>query len=141
MNNTRKLSRFAPAIMAGVTMLSWAMVADADDTIEIGRDVWIEAGCASCHGSRGQGGTDPDSPAGPSLRTTQLSEDEMFEVIACGRRGVSGMPGWARGAYFELACYGETPGQVPEDVLLIEAFDADQIDALVAYIFTTFVQD
>jgi hypothetical protein len=47
------------------------------------------------------------------------------------------MPGWAKGAYTERACFGET-GPVPEDVRLIGVYDARQMQDLMAYIEATF---
>jgi len=58
------------------------------------------------------------------------------EVIACGLPGTL-MPGWAKGAYVERPCFGETGG-VPEGLRVVGAYDDQQLADLIAYINSTF---
>jgi hypothetical protein len=47
------------------------------------------------------------------------------------------MPAWAKGAYMERPCFGET-GPVPEGTKVIHAYDEQQLADLMAYINATF---
>ena len=47
------------------------------------------------------------------------------------------MPAWAKGAYTERPCFGET-GPVPEGTVLIGAYDETQLAALMDYIYATY---
>lgn len=111
-------------------------VAPTPEQILAGKRVWADAACYNCHGNNGQGGNSKDFPKGPSLRTSQLDYDFMLEVIACGLPGTR-MPGWAKGAYTERPCFGET-GPIPEDTQVIDVYDEQQLADLMAFIETTF---
>jgi hypothetical protein len=63
----------------------------------------------------------------------------MIEAIACGRPG-SQMPAWLKGAWVEHECYGGPLGPVPEGLIATNLLEADQIEAIVDFIFATFVQ-
>jgi len=110
-----------------------------DAHIDEGKQVWRDAGCANCHGPRGQGGVSVDFPKGPSLRTTQLDKESMLGIVKCGIPGTR-MPAWLKGAYTEVECYGEPVGKLPSGMTVPGAFTEEQLTALVDYIYATFVQ-
>ncbi|XIA63590.1 hypothetical protein ACFIOY_31610 [Bradyrhizobium sp. TZ2] len=58
-------------------------------------------GCHKWHGNGG-GGYGGDAL---SLRKTELTRDQIIEVVGCGRPG-TGMPFFIRGAYDEVKCHG-----------------------------------
>jgi mono/diheme cytochrome c family protein len=67
-----------------------------------------KAGCGYCHGWAGDGQGDPRSEGGaPSLRISELSLEQVTEVIQCGRPG-TGMPHHDRFAYTDKRCYDAT---------------------------------
>jgi hypothetical protein len=101
-----------------------------------GLDLWLKGACGSCHGNRGQGGASSvDFPQGPSLRTSQLDAEGMFEIISCGVPGTR-MYASLIGAYKDHACWGIVASGPPQDVLAIEALSADDVRALVQFIRT-----
>jgi hypothetical protein len=82
---------------------------------------------------------DPDQPHGPGLRSTGLTPELMIETISCGRPGTQ-MPAWLKGAYIEHECYGGPLGPPPDDLIANNLLEADQIAAIVDFIFAKFVQ-
>ncbi|MCC6982345.1 MAG: hypothetical protein IT535_03655 [Bauldia sp.] len=78
-----------------------------------GRDVWLsQANCADCHGWLADGQPeDPRAPRGANLRDTVLTEEQLVEVILCGRPG-TGMPHFDPRAYTDARCYGLTREQL-----------------------------
>jgi mono/diheme cytochrome c family protein len=106
--------------------------------IDAGHQIWTNAGCSSCHGSNGQGGTGGDLPAGPSLRATQLDRAGLMEVISCGRPGMK-MPAWLDGAYTEHACYGQGLGAAPQGILVAGTLESQDIENLVDYLLAEIV--
>jgi hypothetical protein len=60
--------------------------------------------CAGCHKWHGGGGGGYGGDA-LSLRKTQLTRDQIVELVSCGRPG-TGMPYFLRDAYEEKHCYG-----------------------------------
>jgi mono/diheme cytochrome c family protein len=126
---------------AGLPIVAQDATGDAAATptpeqVLAGKRVWTDAACFNCHGTNGQGGRSKDFPPGPSLRTSELDTDFMLEVIACGIPGTR-MPGWAKGAYTERPCFGET-GPVPDGTQVIGVYDEQQLADLMAFIETTF---
>lgn len=116
---------------------STTAAAPTPEQILAGKRVWADAACYNCHGNNGQGGNSKDFPHGPSLRTSELDEWTTLEVIACGLPGTQ-MPGWAKGAWTERACFGGELGPVPEDVRMLAVYDEQQLADLMAYITATF---
>ena len=115
-------------------------LAQDDADLAVGKDVWSRAACANCHGTVAQGGSGGDYPYGPSLRQTALDKETMAMIVSCGLPGTP-MPAWLKGAYTEVECYGEPMGSRPAAGVIIPGiFTADEITALVDYIFATFVQ-
>lgn len=131
------------ALIAFGTMSARAQDADAPEydqtAIDLGFRVWKEkVTCGQCHGWSGNGTPDdPRSPIGMSLRQTQLTPEQMYEVIKCGRPGTQ-MPAFDQRAYDDDRCYGVTAADLgnatppKRGVYLIPR----EINALVAYIFT-----
>lgn len=113
-----------------------AAAAPTQEQVLAGKRVWVDAACYNCHGNNGQGGNSKDFPHGPSLRTSVLDHDTMLEIIACGIPNTQ-MPGWAKGAYTERPCFGET-GPVPDGVRVLGVYDEQQLHDLLAYIDVTF---
>ena len=124
------------AVAAALAISVPTLAADAAK-VEAGRQVWMKGGCAACHGTLGGGGANPDFPVGPSLRATELDRNALVEIISCGRPGKP-MPAWLKGAYTETGCFGQDPGRAPAGTVVVGAFDADQIEALVEYIMVEF---
>jgi mono/diheme cytochrome c family protein len=105
-----------------------------------GRAIYVDVGCANCHGSRGQGGVSVDFPKGPSLRMTQLDRDTMTMIVECGIPGTR-MPAWLQGAYTDVECYGEALAEEgPAGMIVPGALTKEQIGVLVDYIFDELVQ-
>jgi mono/diheme cytochrome c family protein len=105
--------------------------------VDAGKAVWQNGGCGGCHGANGAGGTNPDQPAGPALRNTALDRAALVEKISCGVPGTQ-MAAWLRGAYTESGCYGGPSGPAPAGTMVIGAFSAEEIGALVDYIEVEF---
>ena len=88
------------AIPAG---LANAQQATAHDPTDDGKRVFKAANCMGCHKWHGNGGGGYGGDA-LSLRKTELTREQIIEVIRCGRPG-TGMPFHLRGAYDTEPCY------------------------------------
>ena len=117
-----------------------AGAAPTPEHIAEGKQIWSDSGCSLCHGTKGQGGTNPDYPNGPSLRSADITRDGLVEAIACGRPG-SPMAAWQQGAYTEMSCYGIEPGAIPSGAAVIGLYEQAQIEALADYIIASFWPD
>ncbi len=71
---------------------------------ESGKQVYERANCVGCHKWSGVGGGGYGGAA-LSLRETQLSVDDVVEIVTCGRPG-TGMPHFTPDPYAAGACYG-----------------------------------
>ncbi|QDZ12047.1 cytochrome c [Devosia ginsengisoli] len=136
--------KFWLAAMAGATLLAatvpGALAQDADaDMLKEGRRVYVEGSCANCHGPKGAGGVSVDFPKGPNLRTSALDRQTMLDIISCGLPGTR-MPGWLKGAYTEVSCFGEELGPIPSGVQVNGAFTLEELEALVTYIEKDFMR-
>ena len=69
-----------------------------------GLNVYKKGNCMGCHSWHGKGG---GHGAAVSLRNTELTLNEIINVIKCGRPG-TGMPYFFRKAYKEEKCYDTT---------------------------------
>jgi hypothetical protein len=87
------------AIPAG---LADAQQAPTHDPTDDGKRVFKAANCMGGHKWHGHGGSGYGGDA-LSLRNTELTREQIIEVIRCGRPG-TGMPFHLRGAYAE-PCY------------------------------------
>jgi mono/diheme cytochrome c family protein len=112
--------------------------AEETRVIEHGKDIFkTKATCQFCHkwdasGDQGYGGN------ALSLRKTQLTPDQVAEVVKCGRPG-TGMPFHDQFAYGDKRCYGATRDDLGNDMPPEpNAFlNPDEIDAVVKYLFAT----
>jgi mono/diheme cytochrome c family protein len=125
-------------LAAGIGLSVPVLAQDSSD-LAAGQNAWNRAGCTNCHGSRAQGGDGGDYPVGPSLRNIKFDKATMVEIVSCGRPGTP-MPAWLKGAYTTVQCYGMPLGSMPEGMTVPAIFTADEIKALVDYVFATFVQ-
>jgi mono/diheme cytochrome c family protein len=83
--------------------LAEAQQAPAHDPTDEGKRVFKAANCMGCHKWHGHGGGGYGGDA-LSLRKTELTREQIIEVIRCGRPG-TGMPFHLRGAYDAEPCY------------------------------------
>lgn len=106
-------------------------------TIAFGKEIFKEkANCQFCHkwdasGDQGYGGN------ALSLRKTQLTSEQLTEVIKCGRPG-TGMPYHDKFAYTDKRCFGVMRVDLGNDMppAGTEFLQAHEIDAVVKYLFT-----
>jgi len=109
---------------------------------KLGKQIWLsKVNCRDCHGWGGHGvGDNPQAPTGANLRKTQLTADQIAEVIRCGRPGTE-MPYFDRFSYTDDRCYGMTAvqigGQIPAPG--IASLIKREVDGLVALITSDFV--
>jgi mono/diheme cytochrome c family protein len=112
--------------------------AEQQRVIARGQDIFkTKATCQFCHkwdasGDQGYGGN------ALSLRATRLTPAQVAETIKCGRPG-TGMPFHDQFAYTDKRCYGLTSTDLGNDMPPEpNAFlNADEIDAVVQYLFAT----
>src|SRR5208283_600952 len=104
--------------------------------IEFGKEIFkSKAVCQYCHkwdasGDQGYGGN------ALSLRATQLTPEQMTEVVKCGRPS-TGMPYHDRFAYTDKRCYGYTREQMGNDMPPAgnDFLSNREVDAVVKYLF------
>ena len=113
-----------------------ALTPEEARTIEYGKDVFkVKATCQFCHkwdasGDQGYGGI------ALSLRKTQLTPEQLAEVVKCGRPG-TGMPYHDKFAYTDKRCFGLTRADLGKDMPPAgnEFLQPREIDAVVKYLF------
>jgi len=82
-----------------------AMAASAQtDAGAGGKQVYERANCVGCHKWSGGGGGGYGGAA-LSLRATELSHDDIVQIVTCGRPG-TGMPHFTADPYQDGSCYG-----------------------------------
>ena len=81
--------------------------------LERGKKIYKKANCIGCHKWHGDGGGGYGGAA-LSLRETFLDQEQLVEVIACGRP-TTGMPAFHRKAYKTYNCYDMTMDELGED--------------------------
>src|SRR5580704_6610372 len=126
------LSAVIPAAAAAQTALS----AEEARFLEFGKEIFkSKAVCQFCHkwdasGDQGYGGN------ALSLRATQLTPEQVTEVVNCERPG-TGMPYHDRFAYTDKRCYGYTREQMGNDMPPAgnDFLSAREVDAVVKYLF------
>jgi mono/diheme cytochrome c family protein len=89
----------------GTIRIACGQPATSPEATEEGKRVF-KVSCAGCHKWHGGGGGGYGGAA-LSLRKTQLTRDQIIEVVSCGRPG-TGMPYFLRTAYEDKHCYGLT---------------------------------
>src|SRR4051794_1801908 len=113
---------------------------DEGRIIEFGKEIFKnKAQCQFCHkwdggGDQGYGGI------ALSLRKTQLTAEQLAEVIRCGRP-TTGMPYHDERAYTDKRCYGYTRADLGKDMPPMgpESLQPREIDAVVKYLFARVV--
>lgn len=133
------LTRVGGVILAaaiGALASSTATIAQDQDKVKAGLEVWKNSGCAECHGSFADGEKQRDeAPTGANLRTARLDAAALKLVISCGKPGGAGMPAFDEGAYKIRACYGRPLGAPPDNLYPAgTTLTPDQIDAVIAYL-------
>jgi mono/diheme cytochrome c family protein len=131
------------AIAASVALLMPAVAnaqaqssAEEARLIEFGKEIFkSKAVCQYCHkwdasGDQGYGGN------ALSLRVTQLTPEQLTEVVKCGRPG-TGMPYHDRFAYTDKRCYGYTREEMGKDMPPAgnDFLSNREIEAVVKYLF------
>ncbi len=79
-----------------------------------GKQVFQRANCVGCHKWHGGGGGGYGGSA-LSLRASELTREQIIEVVNCGRPG-TGMPYHLRGAYDGSGCYGMARDELGKDI-------------------------
>jgi mono/diheme cytochrome c family protein len=128
----------AAGALAVVALLASASGAPSTHELELGKRVYRKANCIGCHKWHGGGGGGYGGAA-LSLRATQLTRDQMIEVVSCGRPGTR-MPYHDRDAYGTTKCYGGmTKADLGNDFPARAAIflRPAEIEAVVAYVQTT----
>ena len=108
--------------------------------IEFGKEIFKnKAQCQFCHkwdggGDQGYGGI------ALTLRGTQLTPEQLAEVIKCGRP-TTGMPYHDERAYTDKRCYGLTRNDLGKDMppMAVESLQQREVDAVVKYLFARVV--
>src|SRR5262245_61795982 len=73
----------AMAVATGLLVNATATVAQDNDKVKAGLELWKNSGCADCHGSFADGEKQRDeAPTGANLRTTRMKADELKVVIS-----------------------------------------------------------
>jgi hypothetical protein len=110
-------------------------LAQSQDRIKAGLEIWKSSGCADCHGPFADGNPeDGDYPIGANLRTTRLDTASLKATISCGRPG-TGMPSFDEGAYKVRACDGRPLGPAPDNLQPTpRTLSLEEIDTLIAYL-------
>jgi mono/diheme cytochrome c family protein len=104
--------------------------------IEFGKEIFkSKAVCQYCHkwdasGDQGYGGN------ALSLRVTQLTPEQLTEVVKCGRPS-TGMPYHDRFAYTDKRCYGYTREEMGKDMPPAgnDFLSNREVEAVVKYLF------
>ena len=107
-------------VLVSAALLSWRTAASANaEEVEVkyypGAGTYQSAGCMACHKWHGKGGT---GYAGTPInfRTTELTKEQIMQVVACGRPG-TGMPYFRKDAYKDYNCYDMTIEELCDDLM------------------------
>lgn len=137
----------ASRLLVSVAALSFSMPAvaygqaaqtPASDPTNAGKAVFSRANCVGCHKWHGNGGGGYGGDA-LSLRKTELTREQIIEVVGCGRPG-TGMPFFTRGAYDEVKCHDmnrqDAGAQMPpEGGMFLRSKDIEAVaDYVIAHI-------
>src|SRR6201988_5397385 len=105
-------SAFGLGLLVGAAALAQSppAIAQTQERVKAGLEIWKSSGCADCHGSFANGEKDRDeAPTGANLRVSRLDGAALKETIRCGRPGAE-MPSFDEGAYKVLAFGGRPLG-------------------------------
>ena len=125
-----------PALLVPGAARAQTPSAEEARLIEFGKEIFkSKAVCQYCHkwdasGDQGYGGN------ALSLRATQLTPEQLTEVVNCGRPG-TGMPYHDRFAYTDKRCYGFTREQMGKDMPPAgnDFLSNREVEAVVKYLF------
>jgi hypothetical protein len=130
-------SAFGLGLLVGAAALAQSppAIAQTQERIKAGLEIWKSSGCADCHGPFADGNPeDGDYPIGANLRTTRLDTASLKATISCGRPG-TGMPSFDEGAYKVRACDGRPLGPAPGNLQPTpRTLSLEEIDTLIAYL-------
>jgi mono/diheme cytochrome c family protein len=126
----RRMGTFVLTVTTVALACSSVALAQNEDRVKAGLELWKSSGCSDCHGSFANGEKDRDeSPTGANLRTARLDAAALKKAISCGRVGAE-MPAFIEDAGSAPACSGQGAGEYPAGRTLT----SDEIDAVVAYL-------
>jgi hypothetical protein len=134
MSKMRRLGQLGIVAAAAGAVLAFAIPGQSQE--RTGGDLWSFGGCFNCHGNLAAGDGDPAYPAGPDLRRTRLTPEQLYEVVACGRPSTP-MPYNLATAYTETACYGMPLG--PPTVMRGADFTPEETQRLVDFLVANVV--
>jgi cytochrome c553 len=137
---------FGGAAMLAAVVGVWGIVQAGDaaaqtpgpdpQMVSLGQRIFKDkVACNQCHGWSGNGVPDDSRmPVGANLRASQLTGEQLAEVVKCGRPGTE-MPHFDARAYEDDRCYGvkreelgsKTPpfngvGLIPREVQAVVAY-------------------
>lgn len=125
---------FPAAVVIGLLV---SVIPALAQNVSLGKEVWkVKIECNSCHGWAGNGvPDDPRQPIGANLRATQLTREQLIEVIKCGRPGTD-MPHFDPRAFKDDRCYGATAEDLGDQTPVFggKPLIARELNALVDYI-------
>ena len=110
MGGRMRLSLCVAAVIGGALMAGAALAGGTRG--EDGQQVYKQANCVGCHKWSGVGGGGYGGSA-LSLRQTQLTVEQIVEIVTCGRPG-TGMPHFTKDPYGASRCYGLTAEDVKD---------------------------
>src|SRR5262249_14960878 len=118
---------YSSIMVATIIALSCGVaLAQSDDKVKAGLEVWKSSGCSDCHGAFANGEKERDeAPTGANLRTARLDAAALKKIVSCGKPGAE-MPAFDEKA---AICTGEG-GLYPTPRTLT----SDEIDTVVAYL-------
>ena len=93
---------FFTLILVYFLNLQFAATTNIKKEFAYGLNVYKKGNCMGCHSWHGKGGG--GYGAGVSLRTMELSLEDIVYVIKCGRPG-TGMPYFYKKSYKDERCY------------------------------------
>ena len=130
------IAMLVPALVAIGAAHAQTSSAEEARLVEFGKEIFkSKAVCQYCHkwdasGDQGYGGN------ALSLRVTQLTPDQLTEVVKCGRPA-TGMPYHDRFAYTDKRCYGYTREEMGKDMPPAgnDFLSNREVEAVVKYLF------
>jgi mono/diheme cytochrome c family protein len=127
----------APALMVSAKATAQDMSYTEKD-VERGKKIFAgKASCPFCHGWSGDGRGDARAEgAGVSLRLADLTFEQIYEVIECGRP-YAAMPYHDRFAYSDGRCYGLTEEELGKEGMpprATKTLQKHEIKAVAAYV-------
>jgi hypothetical protein len=136
---SRRIVATAVMVAGMLGSLSGAALAE-DRQVQFGREIYkTKATCLFCHkwdgsGDQGYGGN------ALSLRKTELTREQLIEVVQCGRPA-TGMPYHDRFAYTDKRCFDMTRAELGKDTPPIgnEYLSKREIEAVVDFLLAVMV--